>query len=102
MKRCALRRTILKQIDKIALHLRRHALNRDAPGRGRCQDRPMEDEGIKLLRDRLAALQRRLEALESGAIRRAGQQIENGILTAIEITKKQIAQIEERIKGRMG
>ena len=60
----------------------------------------MEDEGIKLLRDRLAALKRRLEALESGAIRRAGQEIENGILTAIELTKKQIAQIEERIKSR--
>ena len=60
----------------------------------------MEDEGIKQLRQRLAALQRRLEALESGAIRRAGQQIENGILTAIEITKKQIAQIEETIKSR--
>jgi ferritin-like metal-binding protein YciE len=60
----------------------------------------MEDEGIKLLRDRLAALQRRLEALESGAIRRAGQEIENGILTAIELTKKQIAQIEETIRKR--
>jgi ferritin-like metal-binding protein YciE len=57
----------------------------------------MEDERINLLRDRLAALQRRLEALESGAIRRAGQQIESGILTAIEITKKQIAQVEETI-----
>jgi hypothetical protein len=60
----------------------------------------MEDEGMKVLRDRLAALQRRLEALESGAIRRAGQEIESGILTAIELPKKRIAQIEETIRKR--
>ena len=60
----------------------------------------MEDEESRLLREKLAALQRRLQALESGAIRRAGQQIEIGLLTAIDITKRQIAQIEERIKIR--
>lgn len=62
----------------------------------------MEDQGMQLLRDKLATLQRRLEALESSAIRRAGQEIENGIVTAIEITKKQIAQIEETIRKRGG
>jgi sugar-specific transcriptional regulator TrmB len=59
----------------------------------------MDDDRIRLLQEKLAALQRRLEALESGAIRRAGQQIENGLFTAIEITKKQIAEIKKMIAG---
>jgi len=55
------------------------------------------DVNNRRLQERRATLQRRLEALESAAIRRQGQEIETGTTTAIEVTKKQIAEIEEEI-----
>jgi hypothetical protein len=55
------------------------------------------DANIRRLQERRATLQRRLEGLDSATIRRQGQEIETGTATAIEITKKQIAEIEEEI-----
>jgi len=55
------------------------------------------DENIRRLQEKRAALQRRLEALESAAIRRLEQEIETGTATAIEITKRQIAEVEEAL-----
>ena len=55
------------------------------------------DVNNRRLQERRATLRRRLEALESAAIRRQGQEIETGTTTAIEVTKKQIAEIEEEI-----
>jgi hypothetical protein len=44
-----------------------------------------------------ADLRRRLEALEWAAMKGIGQEIETGTATAIEITKRQLAEVEEAI-----
>jgi tRNA(Ser,Leu) C12 N-acetylase TAN1 len=62
----------------------------------------METETIRQYRRELAKLQRRLDALERTAEEYCGQEIATGTATAIEITKRQIAEVEatlERISG---
>jgi len=92
-----------------ALSRRPPASLADARGRNWCQDGhdllaepEMETETIRQYRRELAKLQRRLDALERTAEEYCGQEIATGTATAIEITKRQIAEVEatlERISG---
>jgi len=54
----------------------------------------MEPQEIRRYRQELAKLERRLEALERTAKEYCGQQIATGTATALEITKRQIAELK--------
>jgi hypothetical protein len=57
----------------------------------------METENVRRCRKELAKFQRRLDALERTAAEYCGQEIAIGTANAIEMTKRQIAEIEAAI-----
>jgi hypothetical protein len=57
----------------------------------------METEKIRQYRQELAKLERRREALERTAAEYCGQEIATSTATAIQMTKRQIAEIEAAI-----
>jgi hypothetical protein len=57
----------------------------------------MESAEIRQHREHLARLQRRLEALERTAAEYCGREIATGTATALQITKRQIAELESAI-----
>jgi hypothetical protein len=62
----------------------------------------METEKTRWYRKELAKSQRRLEALERTAAEYCGQKVATGTATAIEITKRQIAEIEAALARLSG